>query len=73
MSVPSVMFTLDYADGKAIGTDDIGKDTIVWRWKNEVYEIPAHKIDGPACYNGFYYVLPVDRVRELAKEPDDRP
>ena len=67
-SAPFEMYASVYASGRAVGEENIRNDTMVWRYKNEVYEIPASRLNPARLYNGFFYEMPIKELRALAKE-----
>jgi len=65
------IFDAVYESGRAVGDTDIRNDTMIWRWKDEVYEVPLADLPSPATlYNGYFYELPVEKLRRLAKKKE---
>ena len=68
------MYDALYAKGIAVGESNIKADTLVFRWKDEVFEFPTVElIPGIAAYNGYFYEAKVERLRTLEKEHGDHP
>lgn len=56
----------------AFGQPQIKTDTIVFRWKEEVYEFPcAEVVPDHATYNGYFYEAKVSSLRKLARKADN--
>ena len=58
-----------YAKGYAVGQPNIRDDTMTFRFEDETYGIPLNKIPNISLlYDGYFYQMPIEKVRELAKE-----
>lgn len=65
------MFDAVYESGRAVGDADIRNDTMVWRWKDEVFEVPLADLPAPSrLYNGYFYEIPIDKLREIVGKKD---
>ena len=51
--------------GFAVGHSDIRSGYIVFRFKNEVFEIDL--LDAQRHYNGYFYSCPVKELRRMVK------
>ena len=54
----------DYADGMALGVDDIKNDSLLLRYKDELYEVPATEIMHEVLSRGPFYQIEIDMLRE---------
>ena len=60
-----------YDKGLAVGIQQIRKDSIFFRFRDETFEFPATELLGVkkiAKFNGCYYEAKVSTLRRLAKE-----
>jgi hypothetical protein len=57
-----------YDRGVAMGESDIKRDVMVFRFRQEVFELPLIPAMQVARYNGYFYEAPVDAVRKLEAE-----
>ena len=64
------MYKALYDSGRAIGEPDIKTDCMVFRFNDEVYEIPLSDINPWALHNGYFYEIPIERLRKLAKKKE---
>ena len=63
------MFEELYAKGIAVGESNIKADTLVFRYRDEVFEFPTGVlIPGVAGWNGYFYEAEVERLRELKEK-----
>ena len=68
------MYDALYAKGIAVGESNIKADTLVFRWKDEVFEFPTVAlIPGIAAYNGYFYEAEVERLRKMKEQHGDHP
>lgn len=69
------MFEELYARGIAIGHADIKNDTVLYRYKDELFEVPtleAHALkfldageNAPYGFNGYFYTAPIEELRKI--------
>jgi len=57
-----------YAKGVAVGESDVVNDQIVFRFKEELFEVPTVSTVGIATYNGYFYTAKVDKLRGWEKK-----
>ena len=57
-----------YRAGLARGQTNIRTDTMTFRWRDEVYELPIGEAMKVATYNGYWYAAKVRVLRKLALE-----
>ena len=57
-----------YAKGVAVGESDVVNDQIVFRFKEELFEVPTVSSVGIATYNGYFYTAKVDKLRGWEKK-----
>ena len=64
------MYKQVYDSGRAVGEVDIRTDSMVFRYNDEVFEIPlsSGKINPYALHNGYFYEIPIERLRKIMKE-----
>ena len=67
-------FDIAYERGMAVGQSDMKNDAAVFRYKDEVYSLPiivarAHMKDAIDPY--YLWEMPIEKLRELAKEKSD--
>ncbi len=54
--------------GHAIGYPKISTDSVEFRFRDEWFEFPTIAVVGTiASHNGYFYVAPVKKLRELAE------
>ena len=63
---PRDPFTGVYERGAAVGHSDVKNDTMVFRFKGEVFELPSAKALEVAEWTGYFYEAPIERLREAA-------
>ena len=61
-------FVTVYDRGAAVCETDIRKDVMVCRFRDEVFEMPIVQIHPHVQYNGYFYEIPIDKLRELERE-----
>ncbi len=57
-----------YERGVAVGSSDVQKDAMVFRFRDEVFEFPTLKAFHLARWNGYFYEASVDDIRKLEAE-----
>ena len=57
-----------YRAGFARGQTNIRTDTMTFRWRDEVYELPIGEAIGVAHYNSYFYRAKVKALRKLVLE-----
>ena len=57
-----------FAKGVAVGMSDVFNDQIVFKFKEEVFEVPTVSSVGIATYNGYFYTAKVDKLRGWEKK-----
>lgn len=57
-----------YDRGFAVGYSSIKNDTMFFRYKDEVFEIPLLKAHPFAQWNGYWYEVHIDDLRKLKAE-----
>jgi hypothetical protein len=57
-----------YDRGVAIGHSNITTDAILFRFKDEWFDIPSSKALSVAQWNGYFYEAPIDALRKLEAE-----
>jgi len=58
-----------YDKGIAVGHADIARDTVIYRFRDEIFEFPTHKVPRNFLnYNGYFYTAHVDDLRKLEAE-----
>ena len=56
-----------YGRGLAIcNRPDIKTDTMAFRFKDELFQLPTTEIHPHAEWNGYFYTIPIDKLREVA-------
>lgn len=61
-------FTSVYEKGIAVCEPKIHTDTMVCRFKDEVFEMPTIRVHQHCFYNGYFHEIPIDKLRELERE-----
>lgn len=61
-------FSALYEAGFAYGASDIKMDTMIFQFKSEKFELPTSVVHPYAAYNGYFYEIPIDKLRELERE-----
>ena len=59
-----------YAKGIAVGESDIEHDILRFAFNDEIFELPTMKAYPYVEWTGYFYICPVDKVRELEREGD---
>lgn len=54
-----------YDQGIAVGDTNIKNDTMIFRFHDEVFELPARMVNPATTYNGYFHEIPIDKLREL--------
>lgn len=63
------MYADVYKSGRAVGDDDIVNDVMVFRFKDELFEIPTRLLPNPQMlWNGYFYEIPIDDLRKIEAE-----
>lgn len=57
-----------YKAGLARGQTNIRTDTMTFRWRDEVYELPIGEAVLLAQYNGYWYQAKVKALRKFARK-----
>jgi hypothetical protein len=76
--VDGLMYDSLYERGIAVGSADIRNDTVLFRYRDEIFEFPTSKIYhmrfGPdEGFNGYFYSIPVEKLRALKQELEKTP
>jgi len=50
----------------AVGQSEISTDTLLFRFREEIYSVPTISTVGIATFNGEFYTAKVDKLRTLA-------
>ena len=61
-----------YDAGIAVGDSNIKNDTMTFRFKSEVFELPARCFHGLDLWNGYFYEIPIDKLRELERQQTEK-
>lgn len=61
-------FSSLYEHGFAYGASDIKTDTMIFSFKGEKFELPTSVVHPYTVYNGYFYEIPIDKLRELERE-----
>ena len=56
-----------YDNGRAVCHSDAENDTMVCRFRDEVFEFPTLRTYGVVRFNGYFYEADVDDLRKLAE------
>lgn len=58
-----------YDRGIAVGHSDIKDDTLTFRWKDELFTVPAKDVlwRNIASHNGYFYEAKVEALRKVIK------
>jgi hypothetical protein len=75
MSEPFYSHSTLYDEGIAVGSADIKNDTVLYRFRDELFEFPTSKVyhlrfSGHG-FNGYFYTAPVEELRKLKAEAAD--
>lgn len=62
------MYDALYERGIAVGHSDIKTDTMSFTFRDENFTFPTIKAYPLAQYNGYFYVAPIDKLRELERD-----
>jgi hypothetical protein len=65
MADPFEQFHALYEQGLAVGHAAIKTDTMVFSFRDEVFEFPGEVVQPIAKFNGYFYTVPVDKLRKL--------
>lgn len=57
-----------YDRGLAIGHSSVANDTMVFRFRNETFEFPSAQVHPFAAWNGYFYEISIDALRQLETE-----
>ena len=57
-----------YKHGIAVGQTNIRTDSMILRWRDEVYEFPLTEALRVARYNGYWYEGKIKDIRKLARK-----
>ena len=57
-----------YDAGRAVCQSDIKTQTMVCRFREEVWEFPIGRTYGVVRYNGYFYEADIDDIRKLAED-----
>jgi hypothetical protein len=57
-----------YERGIAVGHSDVKSDTMVFRFRDEKFELPSIDAMRVARYNGYFYEAHIDDLRRLETE-----
>ena len=68
MSDPWYSFEGNYKKGIAVGFADIKTDSMAFSFRDEHFDFPWEKVYHLARWNGYWYEVPVKKLRKLAKE-----
>lgn len=62
---PYDIFDSVYEKGFAVGTGQVKTDTMLFRYRDEVFEFPTLLVHPMADWNGYFYEVPVEKLRAL--------
>lgn len=54
--------------GLAVGWEDIRNDAMVFRFHDELLSFPTIAAHPLAQYNGYFYTVPIEKLRELKQK-----
>ena len=57
-----------YNRGIAIGVSDIKNDRMNFRFRDEIFEIPSIMAIPHSYFNGYWFEIHIDKLRELENE-----
>ena len=57
-----------YDRGVAVGWSDIKTDSMHFEFKGEKFTFSTRRANPVATWNGYFYVAPIDKLRELERE-----
>lgn len=57
-----------YDKGIAVGHSEAHRDVMVFRFRDEVFELPAAAVHPFARFNGYFYEASIDDLRRLEAE-----
>ena len=57
-----------YDRGFAIGVSDITNDRMNFRFRDEIFEMPAISVIKHAKFNGYWYEIAIDDLRRIEAE-----
>ena len=56
-----------YRSGRAVGEPNIVNDSMIFRFKEEVFEIPTALLPYNT-FNGYFHEIPIDELRKIEAE-----
>ena len=57
-----------YDDGLAVGFSNIKNDTMHFRFRDEIFEVPTTAVVQHAKWNGYWYEIGIDDLRRIEAE-----
>jgi len=57
-----------YERGLAVGHSNVRTDTMTFRFRDEVFELPTNKLHGIMQWNNLFYEARVDDLRRVERE-----
>lgn len=64
-------FASVYEKGHAVGHSNVRDDTMTFRYREEVFDLPTRLLHGISKWNGLFYEAKVDDLRRVEREQDD--
>lgn len=61
-------FSAVYDKGHAVGNSNVRDDTMTFRYREEVFDLPTRLLHGVSNWNGLFYQAKVEDLRRIAKE-----
>ena len=61
-----------YEKGKAVGESNIRRETMTFRFRDEVFEFATHEVHGISKWNGYFYEAKVADLRRLMEKVNGR-
>lgn len=65
---PFEQFGALYDRGLAVGDTLIHSDAMIFRWHDETFTFPLLAVHQWARFNGYFYTVPIDKLREMERE-----
>lgn len=56
-----------FKHGIAVGFSDIKRDEMTFRYKDELFTLPAMECVHAATFNGYFYEIKIAKLRKLVK------
>ena len=65
-------WTTIYNRGVAVGESNVRNDTMTFRFRDEVFELPALVAHPHTYFNGYFVEIPIEKLRELKAEQEKK-